>query len=82
MTVCPISFSTEHKILYSHVKSLLSDGLVAIDKRFTRLISSISSATDLDKSYQKHSGQCLFTDSMDSFRLSINPHMFEFGGLR
>src|SRR6266487_516810 len=79
MTICPISFSTEHKIMMSHCKALLSDGLVAIDSGFAKLITAISTATDLDNSYQKHNSQCLHTDSFDSFRLAVNPHMFSFG---
>jgi len=80
MVVCPISFSTDHKQMMSHCKALMSDGLVAIAPKFTSLITSIASATDQDNSYQKHSGQCLFTDSFDSFRLCINPNMYQIGG--
>ncbi len=34
MVVCPISFSTDHKQMMSHCKALMSDRIVAIDKRF------------------------------------------------
>lgn len=81
MTSCPVSFSTEHKIMMSHCKAILSDGLVAIDSRFTKLLTALSTATDSDNSCRKQNSQCLHTDSFDSFRLAVNPHRFSFGGI-
>lgn len=60
-----------------HAKSLMSDGLVAINpEAFPNLVAAIQSAKDRDNAYIKAEGQ--FTDEFDSFRLSINPEMFSF----
>lgn len=63
MVDCPISFSTELKHMMSHCKALMSDRVVAIDKRISSHIVAISRAIDHDNNYQKHSSSCLFTDS-------------------
>jgi hypothetical protein len=60
MKVLPINFVKEHKQLLANMKMMLSDGLLAIDKRFEKLVTSLSTASDIENSLQKHS------DSLDS----------------
>ena len=40
MKVLPVNFSTDHKKLMANLKMFMSDGLLAIDTRFDKLITS------------------------------------------
>ena len=70
MKVLPVNFSTEHKKLLANMKMILSDGLLAIDKRFDKLITSLNTASDIENSLQKQSMSN--SDSLDSLRLALS----------
>ena len=64
MKVLPINFVKEYKQLLANMKMMLSDGLLAIDKRFEKLVTSLNTASDIENSLQKQS-MCN-SDSLDS----------------
>jgi hypothetical protein len=65
-----VNFSTEHKALLSNTKMILSDGLLAVDKRFDKLINSLNTASDIENSLQKNNMSN--SDSLDSLRLALS----------
>jgi hypothetical protein len=68
MKVLPVNFSKDHKQLL--LKMMLSDGLLAIDKRFKKLVTSMNAASDFENSLQKQSMSN--SDSLDSLRLALS----------
>jgi Terminase RNaseH-like domain len=75
MTILPIPFSTSHKAMLSHTRTLIEDGFVAIHStRFQKLITSLHTAVDnegkLDKNSTSHN------DIFDAFRLSLQLYQF------
>jgi hypothetical protein len=79
--VCPVPFSTQHKNLLAHMKRIIEEtddngtALVAIDSRFTELITALRTATstelDLDKS------NTLNDDTLDAARLALSYFKFK-----
>ena len=71
MFVVPIAFNREHKSMLLHAKQLMEydNGRVAINPRFTNLITSLRTAVadewSLDEEATSHD------DLLDSFRLSL-----------
>jgi hypothetical protein len=71
MFVVPIAFNREHKSMLSHAKQMMEydNGRVAINPRFSKLITSLRTAVadewSLDKDATSHD------DLFDSFRLSL-----------
>ncbi len=70
MKVLPVNFFKEHKQILQNLKMMLSDGLLAIDKRFEKLITSLNTASDIENSLQKQSMSN--SDSLDSLRLALS----------
>jgi len=70
MKVLPVNFSTDHKKLLANLKMFMSDGLLAINKRFDKLINSLNTASDIENSLQKNSMSN--SDSLDSLRLALS----------
>jgi hypothetical protein len=72
MKVIPVPFSTQGARMLQHAKSLLEDkdNLVAIDKRFDKLLTSLRTA--VANEYKLDKEQTSYHDLLDSFRLSLN----------
>ena len=75
MKVLPVNFSTDHKKLLANLKMFMSDGLLAINKRFEKLINALNTASDIENSLQK--GSMSNSDSLDSLRLALS--LYEYG---
>jgi hypothetical protein len=71
MKVIPIPFSTQGGKMLQHTKSLLEDkdNLVAIDKRFDKLITALRTA--VANEYKLDKEQTSYHDLLDAFRLSL-----------
>ena len=71
MKVIPILFSTQGAKMLQHTKSLLDDkdGLVAIDKRFDKLLTALRTA--VANEYKLGKEQTSYHDLLDAFRLSL-----------
>jgi hypothetical protein len=71
MKVIPIPFSTNGAKMLQHTKSLLEDkdNLVAIDKRFDKLLTSLRTA--VANEYKLDKEQISYHDLLDAFRLSL-----------
>ena len=70
MKVLPVNFAKEHKQLLQNLKMMLSDGLLAIDRKFDKLITSLNTASDIENSFQKQTMSN--SDSLDSLRLALS----------
>ncbi len=73
MFIIPVSFAQEHKKMLLHAKMLLEDqrGLVAINPKFDKLITSLRTAVEkgegtLDKEATS------YNDIFDAFRLALH----------
>ena len=71
MKVIPIAFSTNGAKMLQHTKSLLEDkdNLVAIDKLFDKLITSLRTAVANEYKLDKEATS--YNDILDAFRLSL-----------
>jgi hypothetical protein len=71
MKVIPVPFSTQGTKMLQHTKSLLEDkdGLVAIDKRFDKLLTALRTAVANEYKLDKEQTSC--HDLLDAFRLSL-----------
>jgi hypothetical protein len=71
MKVIPIPFSTNGAKMLQHTKSLLEDkdNLVAIDKRFDKLLTALRTAVATE--YKLSKEETSYHDILDSFRLSL-----------
>jgi hypothetical protein len=71
MKVIPVPFSTYGAKMLQHVKSLLEDkdNLVAIDKRFDKLITALKTAVANEYKLDKEGTS--YHDILDAFRLSL-----------
>jgi hypothetical protein len=71
MKVIPVSFSTQGAKMLQHTKSLLEDkdNLIAIDKQFDKLITSLRTA--VANEYKLDKEQTSYHDILDAFRLSL-----------
>ena len=71
MKVIPIPFSTNGAKMLQHTKSLLEDkdNLVAIDKRFDKLLTSLRTA--VANEYRLDKEATSYHDLLDAFRLSL-----------
>jgi hypothetical protein len=72
MLVVPVHFSNEHRQMLAHTKKLMeyNEGMVAINPRFDKLITSLRTAVDkgegvLDKEATS------YDDILDAFRLAL-----------
>jgi hypothetical protein len=75
MKVIPVNFSTDHKALLAHMKLLMSDGHIAIDKRFDKLIQALHTASDVENTLQK--SNMANHDSLDACRLALSFYQYE-----
>src|SRR5215207_6301769 len=71
MKVIPVPFSTQGAKMLQHTKSLLEDkdNLVAIDKRFDKLLTSLRTA--VANEYKLDKEQTSYHDILDGMRLSL-----------
>jgi hypothetical protein len=71
MRIIPTPFSTEGKKMLQHCKSLIEDpkGLVAIDKRFEKLLTVLR--TVIAEEYNLKKEDTSYHDILDAFRLSL-----------
>jgi hypothetical protein len=77
MKVIPVPFSTQGAQMLQHTKSLLEDpdNLIAIDKRYDKLLTSLRTA--VAKEYKLDKEQTSFNDILDAFRLSLQFYKME-----
>jgi hypothetical protein len=75
MKVIPIPFSTQGAKMLQHAKSLLEDkdNLIAIDKRFDKLLTALRTAVANEYKFDKE--QTSYHDILDAFRLSL--HLYQ-----
>jgi hypothetical protein len=71
MDVVPVSFSTEHKSMLGNCKMLLErdGGYIAINPKFDKLITSLSTAVENDGILDKEATS--YDDVFDAFRLAL-----------
>jgi uncharacterized protein (DUF1684 family) len=71
MKVIPVPFSTNGAKKLQHTKSLLEDkdNLVAIDKRFDKVLTALRTA--VANEYKLDKEQTSYHDLLDAFRLSL-----------
>jgi hypothetical protein len=71
MIVVPVPFSTYGIPLLQNAKSLVEDkdNLVAIDKRFDKLLTSLRTAVATE--YRLDKEKTSYNDLLDAFRLSL-----------
>jgi hypothetical protein len=71
MKVIPIPFSTQGAKMLQHTKSLLEDkdNLIAIDKRFDKLLTSLRTAVANEYKLDKEATS--YNDILEAFRLSL-----------
>jgi hypothetical protein len=76
MTVLPVPFSTEHKEMLASCKAFLDDerGLVAINPRFDKLITSLRTAVAAENTLDKE--RTSYNDILDAFRLSMRYYFY------
>jgi len=74
MKVYPVNFSTKHREMLGHAKLLLERGRVAINPKFHKLVTSLSTAVDNEGSLDKQLTS--YSDMFDAFRLSLQNYYF------
>ncbi|MGC1132864.1 MAG: DEAD/DEAH box helicase family protein [Nitrososphaeraceae archaeon] len=74
MKVIPVNFATKHKEMLGHTKLLLERGHVAINPKFHKLVTSLSTAVDNEGSLDKQLTS--YSDIFDAFRLSLQNYYF------
>jgi len=74
MKVLPVNFATKHKEMLGHTKLLLEKGRVAINPKFHKLVTSLSTAVDNEGSLDKQLTS--YSDIFDAFRLSLQNYYF------
>jgi hypothetical protein len=76
MIVLPVPFSTEHKEMLASCKAFLDDerGLVAINPRFSKLITSLRTAVAAENTLDKE--RTSYNDILDAFRLSMHYYFY------
>ena len=57
-----------------HTRALLEDGFIVIDPCFSKLITSLHTATDVEGKLDK--GGTSYNDIFDAFRLSLRLYLF------
>jgi len=74
MKVYPVNFSTKHREMLGHAKLLLERGCIAINPKFHKLVTSLSTAVDNEGSRDKQLTS--YPDIFDAFRLSLQNYYF------
>jgi hypothetical protein len=74
MRIIPVPFSVNHAKMLQHAKSLLEDprNLIAIDKRFDKLLTSLRTA--VAEEYKLKKEDTSYNDILDAFRLSLQAY--------
>ena len=74
MKILPVNFAKEHVKMLAHTRAFLEDGFIVIDPRFSKLITSLHTATDVEGKLDK--GGTSYNDIFDAFRLSLRLYLF------
>jgi hypothetical protein len=74
MKVYPINFATKHREMLGQTKLVLERGYVAINPKFHKLVTSLSTAVDNEGSLDKQLTS--YSDIFDAFRLSLQNYFF------
>lgn len=75
MKVVPVYFGKENVSMLTWLQQLVSEGQVAIDKRFDKLLTQMRSATTTDKgSLDKKKGMTM--DSLDTFQMNAKRYHY------
>jgi hypothetical protein len=77
MKVYPVNFSTKHREMLGYAKLLLERGRIAINPKFHKLVTSLSTAVDNEGSLDKQLTS--YSDMFDAFRLSLQNYYFREG---
>jgi hypothetical protein len=64
--------------MLGHAKFLLEDGKIAIKSKFTKLITALRTAVDIDGVLDKK--ETSYDDIFDAYRLSLQNVIYEEGG--
>jgi hypothetical protein len=75
MCIIPVPFSVENASMLQHAKALVDDGHVAINPRFDKLITALTTAVAQEYKLQKK--DMSYDDIMDAFRLSLLYYKFQ-----
>jgi hypothetical protein len=77
MKIVPVNFAKDHKQMIGHAKMILENegGLIAINPKFDKLITSLRTAVDNDGSLDKEATS--YNDTFDSFRLALKFYAFQ-----
>jgi hypothetical protein len=77
MKIVPVNFAKDHKQMIGHAKMILESegGLIAINPKFDKLITSLRTAVDNDGSLDKEATS--YNDTFDSFRLALKFYAFQ-----
>ncbi len=67
--IVPISFSSEHKNMLSHLYMMVNKGYLAIPEKYDKLIISLRTAQANEYILDKK--QTSYDDSLDALRLSL-----------
>ena len=72
MKVVPVAFSTNGPRMLQHLKSILEDPnpVIAIDKRFDKLLTSLRTAYSTDFKLDKERTE--YPDTLDAMRLAVS----------
>jgi len=73
--IIPVAFSVSHKQMLSHLHSLVSKGLIAIDPKYDKLITSLKTAWANEQSLDKK--QTSYDDLLDGARLATKAFLFK-----
>ena len=65
----PINFHTHHKEMLAHSKMLLERGNIAINPKFGKLITALSTAVDNEGTLDKEATS--YNDIFDAYRLGL-----------
>jgi hypothetical protein len=76
MRVIPVNFNKEHKAMIGHCKMIMESdgGHIAINEKFSKLITSLRTAVDNDGTLDKE--QTSYNDIFDAFRLALKFYNF------
>jgi hypothetical protein len=73
--IIPVAFSTNHKQMLSHLHLMATKGLLAIDPKFDKLITSLRTAWADELTLNKEATS--FDDLLDGLRLSLKAFNFK-----
>jgi hypothetical protein len=75
MTVIPVNFSTEHKVMLGHAKMSFEKGYVSINQKHEKLITALRTAVENEGVLDKEVTS--YDDIFDAFRLSLRFYYFK-----